>query len=157
MTAGRLLLIVSMLAVWIASEADTRTTRGRLSRSQQVISLPIVPTDTLLPIISADSLVIHGFDKPMRSHFESFFATNLTDSLITGITLDLVYHDMKGDMLHARRVRVDCSIPSRETRQIKIRTWDAQEMYYYRLTRVRSRSERAVEFDVRIFPRELRH
>lgn len=152
-----MLLILSVLAVWLTSAADTRTTRGRLSRSQQVVSHPIVPTDTILPVVSADSLVIHGFDKPMRSHYESFFATNLTGSPITGITIDFVYHDMKGAMLHARRVTVGCSIPPRETRQIKIHTWDVQEMYYYRLTRVRSRSERAVEFDVTIFLREIRH
>lgn len=157
MKAGLTLLIVPVLAALIASATDTRTTRGRLMRTPPAVTELTLSPDTLLPVISADSLVIHGFDKPLRSTAETFFASNLTDTLITGITLDLVYHDMQGAMLHARRVSLPCSIPSGETRQLRVRAWDTQMTYYYRLTRVRPRSERAVEFDVTIFPREMRH
>lgn len=150
-------MLFLLLTVSMTSMADTRTTRGRLMRARGAVSVPIVPTDTVLPVIPADSLVVHGFDKPMRSSHETFFVTNFTDSLITRITLDLVYHDMQGAMLHARRVSIPCSIPSHETRQLRIRAWDTQMMYYYRLTRIRPRSERAVEFDVTIYPRDIMH
>ena len=72
-----------------------------------------------------------GYDKPQASGSETFFVTNGTDRLLTGINLYIDYYTMDGRQLHKRYVTLDCKIPAGETRMIELKSWDRQHAFYY--------------------------
>ena len=49
----------------------------------------------------ADSVVVTGFDKQLRSKRETMFVSNHTARAITSITLRIDYFDMAGHQLHS--------------------------------------------------------
>ncbi len=91
---------------------------------------------------------LSGFDKPLRSNYETLFITNNLGDGLSGIVIELNYLDGEGRQLHKREVCVGCDVPVSETRQIRFRSWDRQQSFYYRLS-ARPRSSTAVPFDVR--------
>jgi hypothetical protein len=72
-----------------------------------------------------------GYDKPQNSATESFFITNNTDRVLTGVTLYIDYHDKSGKQLHKQFLKLSCEIPAGETRQAQIKSWDTQRSFYY--------------------------
>lgn len=72
-----------------------------------------------------------GYDKPRKSSKETFFITNTTDRVMSGVTLYIDYRTTDGRQLHKRFVRLLCNIPPGETRIAEIDSWDKQKEFYY--------------------------
>lgn len=123
-----------------------RSTRRKLS----------VPTETqaaqagLDTITGAmtDSVLLSGYDKPLRSRKETFFATNNTSDTIETLALTLTYLDSQRRQLHRSHVHVNATIPPGQTRNLAIPTWDSQQSFYYILSEVPARATQAATFDV---------
>lgn len=73
----------------------------------------------------------YGFDKTVGSSMESFFISNGLDDAISELEIDITYTDMKGRQLHRRSVKLDCSIPPKETMRTDIKSWDTQKSFYF--------------------------
>jgi hypothetical protein len=137
-----------MMALAVSGLADTKTTRKSLKAREVTVLAPDLEPMTA----SGDSLLITGYDKPLRSTRETLFATNRHSTNLLAITLDIIYYDMDGSMLHSRRLTLACDIPPGETRQLKTVAWDRQQAYYFHGTRVTPRSEKAIAYRVDIRP-----
>lgn len=103
--------------------------------------------DTTSHFNDADRKIrFYGFDKTASSKTESFFVVNGTDSILTSMTIEITYYDMKRRQLHRRDVNIACDIPANETRRIDTTTWDTQQSFYY-IKSVKPRRQ-ATPFDV---------
>lgn len=90
----------------------------------------LTQTDTLrLP--DRAMIELTGYDKPLRSAYESFLLTNLTAHQLRSLAVTLDYYDMEGRQLHQRCDTIPIAVPAGETRMIKLSTWDTQRSYYY--------------------------
>jgi len=125
-------IVTSLLVLAVTSVAapDTRTTRKKLVKSEQEVT--VVADSTT---VSPDSITIADYDKPLRSNYETFFVTNRHSRTIVRITIDIDYIDMNGSQLHSRSVTVECEIPPGATRQLHTRAWDRQKAFYHHTTR----------------------
>lgn len=79
-----------------------------------------------------DQVSFSGFEKPQSSSLESFFITNSTDRILSGVTLYIEYLDAEGRQLHKRFLRLSCDVPPGETRRAELKSWDKQNTFYYR-------------------------
>lgn len=84
-------------------------------------------------IFDPDSISFAGYEKEASASRETVLVVNKTDFAVRGIHLVITYKDMKGRMLHSRKIQKNCHIPAKETRMIEIPTWDKQKTYYYYL------------------------
>lgn len=78
-----------------------------------------------------DQISFSGFDKPQSSTSETFFISNHTDHIMTGVTLYIEYLTPDGRQLNKRFVKLVCNIPPGETRNVSINSWDKQKSFYY--------------------------
>lgn len=78
-----------------------------------------------------DQIKFSGFDKPQSSGNETFFITNNTDRIMSGVNMYIEYFDESGRQLTKRFIRLSCDIPAGETRQAVIKSWDVQKSFYY--------------------------
>lgn len=145
-------IVTSLLVLAVTSVAapDTRTTRKKLVKSEQEVT--VVADSTT---VSPDSITIADYDKPLRSNYETFFVTNRHSRTIVGITIDIDYIDMNGSQLHSRSVTVECEIPPGATRQLHTRAWDRQKAFYHHTTRSKPRSPHARPYKVVVTPVSL--
>lgn len=145
-------IVTSLLVLAVTSVAapDTRTTRKKLVKSEQEVT--VVPDSTT---VSPDSITIADYDKPLRSNYETFFVTNRHSRTIVRITVDIDYIDMNGSQLHSRSVTVECDIPPGATRQLQTRAWDRQKAFYHHTTRSKPRSPHARPYKVVVTPVSL--
>ena len=139
-----------VLAVTSVAAPDTRTTRKKLVKSEQEVT--VVADSTT---VSPDSITIADYDKPLRSNYETFFVTNRHSRTIVRITIDIDYIDMNGSQLHSRSVTVECEIPPGATRQLHTRAWDRQKAFYHHTTRSKPRSPHARPYKVVVTPVSL--
>ena len=147
--AHKAIIAVGLTALALSAGADNLTRRG-LRVDQTKITAPAQPlSDTVT--VTADSIALSGYDKPLRSTGESFFVTNRMSVAIDGVEVELVYSDLQGRQLHRRRLLIKADIPQGETRRVDIRSWDKrQTLYYHRGPQPRSGV--ATPFDVRVTP-----
>lgn len=145
-------IVTSLLVLAVTSVAapDTRTTRKKLVKSEQEVT--VVADSTT---VSPDSITIADYDKPLRSNYETFFVTNRHSRTIVRITIDIDYIDMNGSQLHSRSVTVECEIPPGATRQLHTRAWDRQKAFYHHTTRNKPRSPHARPYKVVVTPVSL--
>ncbi|MCX4278297.1 MULTISPECIES: hypothetical protein [Muribaculum] len=145
-------IVTSLLVLAVTSVAapDTRTTRKKLVKSEQEVT--VVADSTT---VSPDSITIADYDKPLRSNYETFFVTNRHSRTIVRITIDIDYIDMNGSQLHSRSVTVECEIPPGATRQLHTRAWDRQKAFYHHTTRSKPRSPHARPYKVVVTPVSL--
>lgn len=145
-------IVTSLLVLAVTSVAapDTRTTRKKLVKSEQEVT--VVADSTT---VSPDSITIADYDKPLRSNYETFFVTNRHSRTIVRITVDIDYIDMNGSQLHSRSVTVECGIPPGATRQLHTRAWDRQKAFYHHTTRSKPRSPHARPYKVVVTPVSL--
>lgn len=99
---------------------------------------------------SRDSIAVAGFEKPLRSAYESMYITNKTASKVDGMGIEITYSDTEGRMLHRVSHDISAEIPSGETRLIEVKSFDRNGLYYYRLSPVPPRAKHATPFDVTI-------
>jgi len=145
-------IVTSLLVLAVTSVAapDTRTTRKKLVKSEQEVT--VVADSTT---VSPDSITIADYDKPLRSNYETFFVTNRHSRTIVRITIDIDYIDMNGSQLHSRSVTVECEIPPGATRQLHTRAWDRQKAFYHHTTRSKPSSPHARPYKVVVTPVSL--
>lgn len=145
-------IVTSLLVLAVTSVAapDTRTTRKKLVKSEQEVTV-VADSATVSP----DSITIADYDKPLRSNYETFFVTNRQSLTIVRITVDIDYIDMNGSQLHSRSVTVECDIPPGATRQLHTRAWDRQKAFYHHTTRSKPRSPHARPYKVVVTPVSL--
>ncbi len=123
-----------LLAVMICSVADGKrisTTRKKLIPIETKSAADTIATEIAPP----SAVTLSGYDKPLSSRNETFFATNHLDKTIKGIYITINYTDNDGRQLHKQSRWVDTDIPAGETRQLSIRSWDKQHSFYYRLSK----------------------
>lgn len=123
----RILVAISILVVALNCLAQ-RTTRKNL-KLQEITDTTIV-CDTLTNVLT-DIVVISGYDKPLTSHYETFFTTNKGNTTITAINITFNYFDNKKRQLHSATKNINCTIPPGETRQLSVSSWDKQKSFYY--------------------------
>lgn len=131
----RLPLLTLILCVTTLSVMAQRTTRRNLKELPRIdtTSATAITVDTLREI-DANVVTISGYDKPLSSHHETFFATNNGNCTITAINITFDYRDRKNRQLHSVTTTIDCEIPAGQTRQITISSWDKQKSFYYYLS-----------------------
>lgn len=117
----------------------------RMSKAAKRVS----PYDTVRTP-AADSIVVAGFEKTLRSNRESMYVSNRTSSPIEGLGIDITYLDMKGRMLHRSSHDISETVPAGETRLVDLLSFDRQGLYYYHLSPVPSRASRATPFQVKV-------
>ncbi len=107
-----------------------------------------ITSDTIVP--APDSVVVSGFEKPLRSTRETMFVTNNTGRPLTALTLSIEYLDMRGRQLHRAVHTVAEAIPPGETRRVSVDSFDHDGLFYYHLTGSNARSGHPTPFDVRV-------
>lgn len=142
-------LVILLCLIPVSVYGLEKTTRRNLKVASGVLpdaGASVVLYDTIE--VSDDMEVrLSGFDKPLRSNKETFFVTNKSGNLLSGLVIEFNYTDMQGRQLHKRNMDVVCEIPVSETRQITIPSWDRQQSFFYRLSAKPKRAS-AVPFDV---------
>ncbi len=97
-----------------------------------------------------DSLLVSGFDKPLRAVRESMFVTNPTTVAVVGLGIEITYLDSRRRMLHKAVHEITCEIPPGETRRIEVRSFDRSGLFHYRLSPVPRGAVQATPFDVSV-------
>lgn len=146
MTLTQRITTLLLIAVAISATAQ-RTTRRGLCASDTSTAIATAAADTL-HTPQPDSVKISGYDKPLRSSYETMFVTNKSALPISGMRLQLEYFDTSGRILHSRQCDVAADIPSGTTRQISLRSWDRQKSFYYLLSTPPRKAD-ATPYDVR--------
>lgn len=124
------IVILALIAIGVNGLAQ-RTTRKNL-KVKPIADTTIV-CDTLTSP-NTEIVVISGYDKPLSSRYETFFATNKGNTTITAINITLNYFDKHNRQLHSATRNINCTIPPGETRQLSISSWDKQKAFYYYLS-----------------------
>ncbi len=122
-------IIVVLCLACLTSVADntlSRRLRVRPARAEVAVSLP----DTLRGA-PCDSVLLSGYDKPLRASRETLFVTNRLDVPLTAVGIRLIYSDMSGRLLHRRTVCARVLLEPGETRMVSIPTWDTNRSFFY--------------------------
>lgn len=98
-------------------------------REAGTLSYPAAPDS--ITSVYADSIKFSGFDKAANSSKESFFISNASEMIVTGLTIRLEYTDNSGKMLHSRVEMPEVNIPPGETRKVDIKSFDSQGSFFY--------------------------
>lgn len=123
-------VILILLIAVLSLDARTVTSRSNLKVRREVKeSVDVRLNDTVFQPDS--SVVLAGYDKMLRSSRETFFLVNGSSRHITAISLTFTYYDMQGRMLHSRTSDIVCDIPAGETRQLSLKAWDTQQLFYF--------------------------
>jgi len=135
-----------IMTLVVASALGQRTTRPKLKLEQWAEAT--VDADT----VARASIAVSGYEKTLKSTKESLLATNQgTDTVaVIGITID--YLDMEGRQLHRRALRLTSADPMApgQTRQFEFKSWDAQRVWYYRLSEPARTKGQATPYDVKV-------
>ncbi|MDE6854336.1 MAG: hypothetical protein K2J38_04690 [Muribaculaceae bacterium] len=91
---------------------------------------------------------INGYDKPLRSRYETFFVSNNTANPVAALSLTISYYNTSGELLHRAPHRVSVDIPAGETRQVSLRSWDKQFAFYYKRSTVPARAGTATPYEI---------
>lgn len=131
-----ILTVIAIMAVAL-TYAGARRTRTGPARTPIVAPVSsqqrdVSEADTI--VAPADSLIrLSGYDKTLRANRESFFVTNELPDSVTVIELCLTfdYMDLSGRQLHRLTRTVKCDVPSGQTRNLSVPSWDKQHTFYY--------------------------
>lgn len=137
------MLIMAVAATTVLSQRTSRNPRS-------IIVEHAVTTDRDTILGTPDSIRLSGFDKPLRSRKETFFATNKSSRTVSEMAITLEYTDMAGRQLHRRHLRVRRTIGPGQTQHISIPTWDIQQSFYYTRSEKPKRVNQATPFNVAI-------
>ena len=127
-----LLLLIICGAVAAAGERTVTTRRHLKAAPAGVENLDSGSRSDTIRGEVAKGVRLSGFDKPLRSRYETVFAVNTTPYQVIGIVMTCDYADVNGRQLHRRDVTVSCDIPAGATRQLRFNAWDRQGSFYYR-------------------------
>lgn len=145
-----LIVIAAIVAAMVC--AAQRTTRQQLHpRAEAATATAEVkpPYDTVVAP-GADRVEVKGYDKPLRSRRETFFATNTGDMPVRRIAFTISYYDLDKHLMHRASHNVEADIPAGETRMVGVRSWDVQQAFYYTRTQVGAKNPKGTPYDVEI-------
>ncbi|MBO4941887.1 MAG: hypothetical protein J6C95_00475 [Muribaculaceae bacterium] len=151
----RILIILSFILlpalVLQAQDTTRRGLRAKKTDTEQTREEVAAPahTDTLVTP-KPHTLDISGYDKPLRSRRETFFASNNCDMQVSAMTFTITYTDRSARQLHKRSEHIDVAIPAGETRQVSFKSWDSQFAFYYIKSPVPERARQATPYEVKI-------
>lgn len=148
---NRIFVIFILIIAGSCVMARDRTTRTGLVVAPSTAA-PVAIGDTV--VATDSSLVITGYDKPLRSRKETLFITNNNLRHLLAVELTLRYVDMSGRQLHESTRWIPCDIPAGETRQLSFKSWDEQLSFYYYLSRP-PRTESVTPYNVECTPVRL--
>ncbi len=146
-------LLFILLAMLVLPIEAQRTTRRKLkaAKIESTVEQATTIVDTVIPnTLEAPAVSIKGYDKPLRSRRETFFASNNGKREICALAYTIRYYDTQDRLLHSASHNTSCIIPAGETRQLSIRSWDIQNAFYYRLSTVPERAAQATPYNVKI-------
>lgn len=145
------IMMVLMAAVSLTAAARQKTTRGKLTLNEDKprTETTHTDTDTVRTSTATDSVRITGYEKAQSSAYESFFVVNNSADYLSSINITITYLDMKGRQLHKRTETVACKLASGDTKNLSIRSWDKQKVWYYNLTQSRH-NDYATPYDVEV-------
>lgn len=149
MTRISILIICAIVASSVTSAQ--RTTRKNLHPKSAVVAETVAgqQLDTLAAP-DRSSISVNGYDKPLRSRRETFFATNNSEKDIARMAFTIEYLDSRRRMLHKMSRNVAIAIPAGETRQVSVRSWDEQFNFYFHRSTVPQRAQQATPYDIRL-------
>lgn len=148
-----LLVIASVAILSFIASAKTNTTRNVTVEKQLYALERVTDKDSLY----ADKISIAGYDKSVTDANESFFVTNNTPFHLTAITIKFIYsYATSSEKLHEETYRVECDIPSGETRRLMVRSFDRQHQFYYYSSRKPKRAATAYSVKYRIMSYDVR-
>lgn len=126
-------VLAGLLTIASLHAGADNTLRGRRlhPRVKMADSATRQPQADTLRLPDRAMIELTGYDKPLRSAYESFLLTNLTAHQLRSLAVTLDYYDMEGHQLHQRCDTIPIAVPAGETRMIKLSTWDTQRSYYY--------------------------
>lgn len=154
-----LFLLLAALAVAImAASAQNyqRPTPSKPARHASATQTANIQCDTVANP-PADSVVVTGFDKQLRSKRETMFVSNHTSRTITSITLRIDYFDMAGRQLHSATHSTSVDLPPGQTRQIELPAFDRTDRFYYHLSPTPTRAQQATPFTVTVTVLQITH
>lgn len=147
------LIPILLLIILIIPSPAKKTTLRLKSDIKKSTSYAPVQADSLTFLQLARGITFSGFDKPAASRKETFLITNNSPRYIKAIEVEIIYSDPQGRMLHSRRELLSTPIPSGETRQVSIKSFDPQGTLYY----IKSKPPKTggQQFQVKINPTKI--
>ena len=146
MRRAGIILICAALCAGVSAQKLTRRTAAR----QAAVPREAVTGADTVRGAALDSVVVAGFDKPLRSTRESMFVTNGTASAISGLGIEITYRDGRGRMLHRASHAISADIPAGQTRRIEVPSFDRGGAFRYRLSEPPRGARQATPFDVTV-------
>lgn len=143
-------IIAIVLACPVVDAQNMRRNTPRVNRRTitEVSRVAVLNDTVALP--GTDSIAVAGFEKPLRVNKESVFVSNKSSRELISLSLDIIYMDMQGRMLHRIERSLDVTIPPGETRRVEFPSFDTSSLFYYHLSPSSSRAVSATPFDVNI-------
>ena len=144
------ILICGILA--LATTAQNTTRRGlkpAAEPSAMAADKKATLTDTVVSP-EAHTIDINGYDKPLRSRRETFFATNNSKRTTEALAVTITYCHTTHRPPHERKASLPLVRPAGETRQASLKSWDSQLSFYYIRSSVPARAEQATPYEVKI-------
>lgn len=145
------ILAIAILIFSFISDAQRTTREGLKAAQTEVAVTPVSQSvfDTIAPP-AAHQVDFNGYDKPLRSRRETFFATNNSKDSIAAMAFTITYYDGLHRMLHSAKHKVSIDIPAGETRQVSLKSWDPQFNFYYIRSAVPQRTQKATPYEITI-------
>lgn len=143
------IVVIALFAFVAAAQNFTRPVpSARSSRRPKTIEVTVLQDTVLAP--PSDSIALAGFEKPLRSVRESLFVTNRTSRPLVGVTLEVSYYDLHGNLMHRAERYVAVTLPAGETRRVGFPSFDRQQLFYYHLSPLPRGAVQATPFDVKV-------
>ncbi|MDE6300781.1 MAG: FxLYD domain-containing protein [Muribaculaceae bacterium] len=140
------ILLTATAAIALAQDFTRPVPSPAAQRRHRPVQAVILHDTVTAP--PADSVSLAGFEKPLRSVRESLFVTNSTSRPVTGVTIELSYYDMHGNLMHRAVREVTVTLPAGETRRVEFPAFDRQQLFYYHRSPLPRGASQATPFDV---------
>lgn len=132
------LIVAMFLVLSVYAIGKDNTQRIGLVTKSEILALEKASVaDTLA---YSDKIILSGYSKTVSDRDETFYVTNKTPFRISRLVVEMVYTNMEGKMLHQQDYDIVCDIPSGETRQVAVRSFDTRHSHYYYKSRKPRRS-----------------
>ena len=149
--------MLAIVCVFICSAQNMQRTIPRQQKSERKQAAEVVVSqyDTIVP--SCESVIVAGFEKPLRENKETMFITNKLQREITSVTLQINYLDSEQRQLHKAEHSVWVDIPAGETRRIEVKSFDRSKLFYYHKTALTGHPKQATPFWVEVRVMNVTH
>lgn len=147
----QLFILLIAFAIAFCSFGQRQSTTRKIPKSKAVdIESPASRIDTIQ--CSASDINFSGYEKTLRSNWESVFATNCTEDTLSSISMLIQYSDMEDRQLHQRTEELPIQLPPGETRQLVFKSWDKNKVWFYYLSEPTRTKGQITPYKVKITP-----